>query len=235
MASRKAGLSLEEAIAQRLAPATREERTKQLAAEFNGFIETYYNQMEAFPSMERLKNEFPEKSEKALKDDLLVAAARLETKGYAISKRDYLTPEQLAVANSILNLADKRSITKKLQDFQVSPAKYANWKKNPVFNGYLRDRSEAQLGEAIPDVHLALIDAATSGDMRAIQLFYEITGRHGPDSRQNVNVQVMLTAVLEAVAEYVRDPEILQKIAAKIQEASAGALGANVVKGELTQ
>lgn len=233
MAARRSGLSLEEAIAQSLLPVKREEKAKQLTADFNGFIETYYNQMESFPSLERLKNEFPEKSEKTIKDDVLAAAARLETKGYGITKRDYLTPEQLAVANSIMNLADKRSITKKLQDFGVSAAKYANWKKNPVFNGYLRERTEAQLGESVPDVHLALIDAATSGEIQAIKLFYEITGRHNQNSQQNVNVQVMLTTVLEAVAEFVRDPEILQKIAARIQETSQGALNGSIVKGEI--
>ena len=234
MASRRSGLSLEDAVAQSLVPATREAKAKQLAADFNGFIETYYSQMDSLPSLERLKNEFPEKTEKAIREDVLAAAARLETKGYAITKKDYLTPEQLAVANSILNLADKRSITKKLQDFGVSPAKYANWKKNPVFNGYLRDRSESQLGEAISDVHLALIDAATSGNVRAIQLFYEITGRHTQNSQQNVNVQVMLTTVLEAVAEFVKDPEILQQIASRVQEANV-TLNSNVVKGEITQ
>ena len=233
MAARRSGLSLEEAVAQSLLPVKREDKAKQLATDFNGFIETYYNQMESFPSLERLKNEFPEKTEKAIREDVLAAAARLETKGYGITKRDYLTPEQLAVANSIMNLADKRSITKKLQDFGVSPAKYANWKKNPVFNGYLREQTEAQLGNSVADVHLALIDAATSGDMQAIKLFYEITGRHTQNSQQNVNVQVMLTTVLEAVAEYVPNPEILQKIAAKIQESSGGMLGGNVVRGEI--
>jgi hypothetical protein len=230
---RTTGLSLEEAVAHSLAPISREDRAKQDAANFSGFIETYYNQMESFPSLERLKNEFPERTEKSIREDVLLAAAKLEAKGHAITKRDYLTPEQLAVANSIMNLADKRSITKKLQDFGVSPAKYANWKKNPVFNGYLRDRTESQLGESVPDVHLALIDAATSGDLQAIKLFYEITGRHTQNSQQNVNVQVMLTGVIEAVAEFVHDPVILQQIAARIQENTS--LSGNVIKGELTQ
>lgn len=238
MVRNKDGLSLEDAIVRSLVPAKRDEKAKQAATDFSGFIETYYNQMESFPTLERLKNEFPDKTESSIRSDVLVAAARLETKGYAITKRDYLTPEQLAVANSIMNLADKRSITKKLQDFGVSPAKYANWKKNPIFNGYLRDRTEAQLGESVPDVHLALIDAATSGEIQAIKLFYEITGRHTQSSQQNVNIGVVLTGVIEAVAEFVHDPEILQKIAAKIQETSqgalgAGTLGANVIRGEI--
>jgi hypothetical protein len=225
--------TLEQAVADLLVPKTRAEKEKKLAADFNAYIETYYNQTGELPSMERLKLDFPEKTARALTEDFKAAAVKLETKGYGITKKDYLTPEQLAVANSILNLADKRSITKKLQDFSVSPAKYANWKKNPIFNGYLRERSEALLGDSVSDVHLALIDSASSGDIQAIKLFYEITGRHTQHSQQNVNVQVMLTGVIEAVAKYVKDPEVLQKIAGEIQEASQGVLSGNVIKGEL--
>lgn len=233
MVRRRSELSLEEAVAHSLVPIKRADREVQDAVDFNGFIETYYNQREAFPTLERLKNEFPDKTEKSIKEDIIAAAARLEAKGYGITKRDYLTPEQLAVANSIMNLSDKRSITKKLQDFGVSPAKYSNWKKNPIFNGYLRESTEAQLGNSVPDVHLALIDAASSGDISAIKLFYEITGRHTQNSQQNVNLQVMLTGVIEAIAEFVPDPVIIQKIAAKIQETSQGILNGNVIKGEI--
>lgn len=228
--------SLEEAVADYLLPKTREEKSKQLQADFNSYIETYYNQQGSLPSLERIKVDFPEKPVRSLQEDLKAAAVRLETKGYGITKKDYLTPEQLAVANSILNLADKRSITKKLQDFQVSPAKYSNWKKNPIFNGYLRERSEALLGESIGDVHLALVDSATNGDIQAIKLFYEITGRHTPNSQQNVNLQVMLTTVIEAVAKFVKDPEVLQKIAAEIQESGQiGLNGVSIVKGEIAK
>jgi len=226
--------SLEAAVADFFLPKTREERAKKINADFNGFIETYYNQQGSLPSLERLKAEFPEKPARSLQEDFKAAAVKLETKGYGITKKDYLTPEQLAVANSILNLADKRSITKKLQDFQVSPAKYANWKKNPIFNGYLRERSEALLGESVGDVHLALIDSASNGDIQAIKLFYEITGRHTPNSQQNVNLQVMLTTVIEAIAKHVKDPETLQKIAAEIQESSFGSLNGNVIQGAIT-
>jgi len=233
MASRNAK-TLEEAVAAMLVPKTREEKTKQLTADFNSFIETYFNQMGSLPSLQRLREEFPEKTARVIENDFKTAAVKLETKGYGITKKDYLSPEQLAVANSILNLADKRSITKKLQDFQVSPAKYANWKKNPIFNGYLRERSEALLGDSVSDVHLALIDSASSGDIQAIKLFYEITGRHSVHSQQNVNVQVMLTSVIEAVAKYVKDPEILQKIAGEIQESSQGSLP-NIIQGQIEQ
>lgn len=201
------------------------------AAELNAFVEFYFNQMDSLPSLDRLKVEFPRIPKTDLKARLQVAAIKLNAKGYNLSNREWLTPEQLAVANSILNLADKRSLTKKLQDFGVSAATFGNWKKNPSFNAYLRERSEDALGAAIPDVHLALIDAATNGDTTAIKLFYEITGRHTPGSRQDVNVQATLVHVIEAVQKHVQDPKVLQAIANDIQSALGSITG--VVQGEI--
>lgn len=231
MASRHGNKSLDEIILAELQPKTREEKKIAATADFNGFIETYVNRMGKLPSVALVKTEFPEVTLNRIEADLKIAAIKLNAKGYQLQNKDYLSPEQLAVANSILNLADKRSITKKLQDFSVSPAKYGNWKKDPSFNAYLRERSEQLLGDSIADVHLALIDAATSGDIQAIKLVYDITGRHTQNSKQEVNVQMMLVGVIEAVQQHVRDPELLKAIANSIQETT----GSSVIKGEIAQ
>jgi hypothetical protein len=229
MATRNGGKDLDELILEDLRPKTREEKKIAAQSEFTGFIETFLNVEGRLPSAERVANEFPEKTQRQASLDLRAAAIRLEAKGYPIRKRDYLTPEQLAVANSILNLADKRSLTKKLQDFGVSPAKYGNWRKDQAFNNYLRERSETLLNDTIADVNLALMNAAQSGDMQAIKLFYEVTGRHTQNSKQEVNVQMMLVQVIEAVQNHVKDPAILQAIASDIQIATA----TQTLKGEL--
>ena len=219
----KMGDSLERILpGNRLSP---EERI----ADFNAFVEHYFNQIGKLPSMERLKSEFPKVTQAKLQTDLKIAAVKLEAKGYGVAQRQYLTPTQLSVANSMLNLSDRRSNTKKLADFGVSPATYANWKKDPAFNNYLRQRSEAMLGDSIGDVHLALIESATSGDVSAIKLFYEITGRHHAGAQQNMNVQTMLISVIESVQRHVKDPSVLQAIASDLQIVT----GDKIVNGEL--
>lgn len=210
----------------------RELKRAKVVADFNAFVEHFFNQMEKLPSIERLKVEFPTIPARQLKTDLQIATAKLTAKGYNISRRSFLSPEQLAVANSILNLQDQRSVSKKLADFGVSAATYGNWKKDPSFNAYLRERSEALLGNSIGEVHLALIDAARNGDVSAMKLFYEITGRHTPGSRQDINVQSMLVLVIEAVQKHVTDPKVLQAIASEIQDATGGTA---VIQGELEQ
>lgn len=200
-------------------------------ANFNAFVEYYFNQVGKLPSIVRLKGEFPKVSEAKLKTDLRIAGLKLEAKGYGLSNREYLSPEQLAVANSMLNLADRRSNRKKLDDFGISAAVYANWKKDPIYNAYLRQRSESMLGDAVSDVHLALIEAASNGDVSAMKLFYEITGRHTAGSQQDVNVKTMLVTVIESVQKHVQDPALLQAIAADLQSASGGAIQGELMKG----
>lgn len=206
-----------------------DERRAQVVQEFKAFVEHFFNQLGKLPSIERLKLEFPKLTERQIKTDLQMVGVWLNSKGYNLSGREYLSPVQLAVANSLLNLEDKRSRTKKLADFGVSAGEFGNWKKDPAFNAYLRERSEALLGNSVGEVHLALIDAATSGDISAIKLFYEITGRHTVGSHQDMNVQAMLVHVIESVQKHVRDPKILQAIANDIQDAT----GTAIVRGEI--
>lgn len=206
------------------------ERKALLRDEFNAFVEYYWNIFNKLPSIERCCTDFPGLGKRAMENELRAAGARLQAKGYQLDKKDYLSPKQLAFANSILNLADKRSRLQKMRELDVSAAEFANWKKNPVFNDYLRHRSEALLGDSLPDVHLALIDSASRGDVSAIKLFYELTGRHGAEGQQQTNIKATLTALIEAVQTHVHDPIVIQAIASAMQDA----LGQpTALKGEL--
>lgn len=210
-------------------PATQDEKDK-LTAEFNAFIEYYWNQMNRAPSMERLKTEFQQMSEAAIKASLKIALLKLQAKGYGILTRTYLSPEQIAVANSMCNMADRRSNKKKLDDFGISPATYANWCKDPTYANYIREQTEKLLGNSIGMVHLALIEAATQGDVSAMKLFYEITGRHTQGQQQTINVQQALVQVIESVQKHVHDPKLLQAIANDIQT-TGGVLQGELLKG----
>lgn len=203
---------------------------EKLASEINAFVEYYWNRMEDAPGMERLRSEFPRVETKALEKQLKLALQRMQLKGYGIQTRNYLSPEQLALANSLLNLSDRRSAKKKMDDLKVSPAVFANWQKDPTFNEYLRERSESVLGNGVSTAHLALVDSAASGDIQAIKLLYEITGRHSPGSQQIVNVKSMLIRVIEAVQKHVNDPQVLQAIAGELQGLGEGIFDEGPVK-----
>jgi hypothetical protein len=138
-----------------------------------------------------------------------------ETRGVIVDPNagGALTAEQLLCANAMLNLKDGRSERKKLSDLGISPAKYAAWRKDPGFQQYMRVRAENTLSEALPDTLLALTDVAARGDINGIKLHLEMTGRYNPKTEAQVNVEQIVSRVLDVIMRNVTDPLVLSKIA----------------------
>lgn len=146
-----------------------------------------------------------------------------------------LTAEQLAAANTLLDLTDTRSQKKKLQDLSISTTKYQSWLKDPVFKQYLMERAENLLGDNGHEANLALLDSVRSGNIQAIAYFNEMTGRFIPESkrsisRNNVDMQSIVRSVIEIVQQEVPDLETQQRIGERlIQLIQANQLAAALV------
>lgn len=146
-------------------------------------------------------------------------------KGKRLEKQ--LTPRQLMVANVMLDLIDARSDKKKLQDLQVSTQTYQRWLADPVFSGYLRERTESFIGNIQHEALLALADKVKAGDTKAIQLYLEFTGRFTSNSGGvNVNVgtggtkadfKSVLLNILEIIQEEVTDKETIIRISERFK------------------
>lgn len=144
-----------------------------------------------------------------------------------------LTPMQLVVANTMLDLIDTRSQKKKLQDLNVTTATYNSWLRDPVFSAYLRDRAESLLGDNLHEAHLALLDKVRSGDTRALSLYYEITGRHVSQSgvspqQQSFNAEFLVTAIIDIVND-----EVDSATALRITQRLKNLATARTIAGEL--
>lgn len=150
-------------------------------------------------------------------------------------KINALTPQQLIVANIMLDLVDTRSEKKKLQDLGVSTLKYQMWLKDPVFNQYLVDRAESMMGESQHQALLALQDKVRMGDLPSIKLYLEMTGRFVQQTTAvagttpMADFKVMLTRLIEIISDEVHDPQVAGIISDRIQ----GLISANVVAGQL--
>lgn len=149
-----------------------------------------------------------------------------------------LTPQQLIVANTMLDLIDTRSQKKKLQDLNVSTTTYNTWLKDPAFQDYLRTRAESMLGENQHEAHLALLDKVRMGDLKAIELYYEYQGIYTRASASQVNanqvavdVQNLLVRIIEIINDEVDDPQTAARIADKFK----GLMQARTIAGELVQ
>jgi hypothetical protein len=131
-----------------------------------------------------------------------------------------LTPLQLLLANSLLDLNDTRTNKKKCQDLGIPTGKYNSWIKDPVFQDYLQKRARQLIGDNKHEADLALLDKVRSGDMKAISLYYEFTGQFTPASKTqsgNVDIQAILVKIIEIINEEVNDPKEILAISTRLR------------------
>jgi hypothetical protein len=134
-----------------------------------------------------------------------------------------LSDIQIATVSTILNPADKRSVTAKLEALGVSPGTYANWKKSKVFMDYMNSQGESLFGEFMPDMHNSLIGQATKGNVQAIKFAYEVSGRYRPkQGEETANVRMIIIKLIEIIQRHVNDPMVLQAIANDVQAIQKG-------------
>ena len=126
-----------------------------------------------------------------------------------------LSPDQITAINTILNFADTRSEKKKLADMNISTVQWNGWRANPAFKEYLLNRTEGILADSIPDVNVALVDRARNGDLGAIKLVYEMTGRYR-GNEAGVDVRQIMHQVLEIITMEVQDPVALNNISRRL-------------------
>lgn len=129
-----------------------------------------------------------------------------------------LTAEQMAAAEVMLNLTDRRSDEKKLRDIGISTTQYATWTQNTDFSSYLRERSEQLIMSSIHEAHMGLLRGVKQGNTASIKLYYELTGRYNPNEENNVNVRMLIGRVLEAIQKHVKEPTVLNSLAVELSQ-----------------
>lgn len=135
-----------------------------------------------------------------------------------------LTPIQLIAANSLMDLVDTRSNKKKLQDLGVSSTTYQMWLRDPNFSSYLKNRAEGIIGDNQHEALLSLMDRVQSGDVKAISLYLELTGRFIPQSAASQqgtaavgDIQQMIVRIIEIVIDEVDDQDTAIRIADRLK------------------
>lgn len=203
--------------------------------ELINFVEQEYLLYGSLPSADRI-DELGLASKKYYNEFLADANVRrnLVARGISLrgldgtsSKAKALTEEQLTVANTLLDLTDNRSKKKKLSDLGVSTQKYEAWLRDAAFQGYIRERAENLLGDSMSEAHLALLDRVKSGDMKALEFFYEITGRYVRRGNENFDLPSFVMKVLEIIQRHVsNDQEVMAVGEALLQLANGASMAA---------
>lgn len=173
------------------------------------WIETYYHNHKVFPTDSLLMTQFRmdrEKLDALLRSKLFKSA--LEHRG--IERRSHLTPTQVACISVVTNFADTRPQDVKLSSIGVTPEIYRGWLSNSSFKRELAARAEEILEISQPDVLAVLANKARSGNLSAIKMIMEMTGRM--DSAEQMNAKKVLVTVLESLQTHIKDPEVLLNI-----------------------
>lgn len=152
--------------------------------------------------------------------------ARIEVAELENWRHATLTPEQLLVANTMLDLIDTRNDRKKLNDLGVTTARYNNWLRQPEFRAYLQGRAESLIGASQHEALLALVDRMRSGDTKAIELYWEYTGKFiksggnsGGSSTGAISAETvtgLVQSIIEIIVEEVDDPILGARISDRL-------------------
>lgn len=150
--------------------------------------------------------------------------AAVEPESEEEKRAKQLSPLQLVVANSLIDLTDQRSDKKKLQDLGVSTATYQRWLRDKNFSTYLSTMSERLLGDSQHEASLALLDKVKAGDLPSIKFYMEYTGRFTSKAdgggQEVKDIHGLLVKVLEIIVEECDGPTAMI-IADRMKQATA--------------
>lgn len=170
----------------------------------------------SLPTPETLCEKFnyrPKALKEVLESELVKKS--FDARGIPTIEGRELTPDQISAINEILNFSDTRSERKKLADMGISAKTWAGWRNNPAFKEYMLQRTEAILGGAIPDAHMALVERVRAGDMGALKFYYEMSGRYTGQGN-GLDPKALLNRVFEIISLHVKDPNVLTAIAGEL-------------------
>jgi Helix-turn-helix of insertion element transposase len=133
--------------------------------------------------------------------------------------RETLTEAQIAAATLVMNFADTRSISEKLDALGVNPNQYYAWLKDPLFKNYVDTLSEENLHNIKPTAVAEFTKKINQGDWQAIKYYLDVTG--AIQSSDAPNTEFLLVAFMEILQKHVKDPTILTAIAGDLKKATA--------------
>lgn len=159
-------------------------------------------------------------------DQFLIA---MRERGIYWDARDSLSPEQVYCIGIMTDPSSKQDMAGKLRKAGITMSTYRMWLKQPLFARAIRQIGEDMLGEHIADVNTAVVKSAIDGNMKAVEIYNQMTGRHDPAARQVSDLQALVGQLLEIIFRYVTDTRILQNITTDFEKTMSG----EIVEAEL--
>lgn len=130
-----------------------------------------------------------------------------------------MTAEQLYAIQVMVDPTGNLTPWAKLKRLGISWAKWEGWLKQPLFARYYSELSEKIMAESVPNALTRLNQLADAGDMKAITLLLQLTGRIKPEQAQVTDFKRLVDVLLEAVQSNVSND---QEYAAVVRAVFAG-------------
>lgn len=139
-----------------------------------------------------------------------------------------LTPIQMVALGILSDPTSRGSLKSKLERIGVSYSQYRNWMNNTEFAKAMNQIGEKMVVDNIATVHQSLVGKAQAGDVQAMKLFYEVSGRHDPMRQQSLDLNRIVALLLEVITRNVTDIGTLTRIQDEFDSAlSIGQISAN--------
>lgn len=140
----------------------------------------------------------------------------LESRGIPFRQhtQSELTATQVAAAITMMNFADTRDNTVKLDQLGIKPATYYAWLNDPQFKNLVDNLADQNIKNIKPTAIGELTKKINAGDWNATKFFLETTGAL-TNSEQPQSEQ-MLKMIIEVIQKHVKDPDLMQAIAADL-------------------
>jgi len=133
-----------------------------------------------------------------------------------------LSARQLTLVNMLFNLGDRRSEREKCEAAGVKPQELSAWRRDSTFNKYMQDRAQALFDDSGDVAYMAILKQMKGGDMKATQLYLEMTGKYQPSVRHDVNIDGFLLGLVEILQRRIPDRQLLEVIAGDIENLRLG-------------
>lgn len=171
---------------------------------------------------ENLNAEIPDLSllqcRKLLESERL--AEGLAARGITFRALEELSAHQMHALAIYADTSVPMTHRERLRNARVTQAQWDGWMRNPRFAARLEQIAEDRLAGSTANAHLKLMEAIDRGERWAIELAYEMTGRHRRN-QDGQNPAELFAALFEILDEAGVPQETMQAIGRRFRQLAA--------------
>ena len=109
----------------------------------------------------------------------------------------------------VCDISDKRSLAAKLKDAGLTTRQWSGFLKRRSHYEFFESRLNRVWNDEVEQkAKLALMRSVEAGDLTAVKYFHEYTDRYRPQDTQILNLQIIITGLLEILAKHLNKQQL---------------------------